>query len=760
MRKDKYINEEITSSALSGEYTVGPYSEASSFLMAYALTLRNVYLYKVKEGRRIVSWGFKKSYLDPQTGQLRVCGLRGCSSSSSGYYIWTSDFAEFYPKDDAKELALYYQYSLLNIDNNSLDEDQRSFQSLFSAEWSPLMTAGQKEKRLRGGLIGKAANLLYSKDFENTIAYLATTQSIGMDNLTVPRKIGLVRIPCSMDGEGRIIRANEGELHTYAPEAKLKLKLTFELIDDLGGKPDFIPQFWNYAAVFQNKPNSEASLRSYVCSDKLHTCDPVFYESVKGAIRKIRKHFEDFEDEKASDSKPLKRPLNCLILGAPGSGKTFLAREIKMALMGSGEYDCYFDEFNLSHVSKPGDIDEIFRKIRDDFVRVELPRVYFFDEFDATISGTSIIRYLIDYIYEGAMHSRSFGRVAFLFSGGTLENAATLRLLQSHAFDMDFSSFLADYWENSNCLGTRTEITELLTIASQHEYIRKNSERGRNPVNYLLALHKLRDFLSRINGTIIQIPDISDPLSITLSRPALLIDQDYGDAGLELMSRFGLSRGIGPIGKNRSPDLIDFILALERTFPKVFQLNEEERRYPFLYTNSSVVMHILEYKNMKLCERLRLITIHFNKNHESTLSYLFGDREMLPSQVKIDKEHLHFLSTVPLRHGVRSLIFIISQMKMHDSLFRQLDLGDIQAMSAPALKKLTLTFRLPREAFNDTTFKMHVAESRYSDLRRWWKSIFKGEDSMYVSPSLKFHDSDLFKSGFYTFGKVPIEKMF
>ena len=64
----------------------------------------------------------------------------------------------------------------------------------------------------------------------------------------------------------------------------------------------------------------------------LSTCDPIFHRDINNAVEAINNHF---------CNKPIK-PLNSLILGPPGSGKTFLAKQLGKASKAE------FREYNLS----------------------------------------------------------------------------------------------------------------------------------------------------------------------------------------------------------------------------------------------------------------------------------------------------------------------------------------------------------------------------------------------------------------------------
>src|SRR5215510_2501780 len=80
------------------------------------------------------------------------------------------------------------------------------------------------------------------------------------------------------------------------------------------------------------------------------TCNPVFLQELELGQDTLRSYFES--------GRHTKRPLNCLLLGPPGSGKTFLAKKL-----GSTLQDSMFMEFNLSQTDHPGRIAEIFREI-------------------------------------------------------------------------------------------------------------------------------------------------------------------------------------------------------------------------------------------------------------------------------------------------------------------------------------------------------------------------------------------------------------
>ena len=44
--------------------------------MPYALALRHIYTYETKSGKKLINWGVKKSLVDRETEEFKLCGIR------------------------------------------------------------------------------------------------------------------------------------------------------------------------------------------------------------------------------------------------------------------------------------------------------------------------------------------------------------------------------------------------------------------------------------------------------------------------------------------------------------------------------------------------------------------------------------------------------------------------------------------------------------------------------------------------------------
>lgn len=116
-----------------------------------------------------------------------------------------------------------------------------------------------------------------------------------------------------------------------------------------------------------------------------------------------------------------KRPLNIYIEAPPGSGKTFLAKQICKAVEETiSNKKINFLTFNLTYIDTPSQLIEAFRKTQDSFIKGEMP-VMFFDEADSKIGQNSYAYPLfLTPMYDGKVYERgdqwNIGPAIFFFA--------------------------------------------------------------------------------------------------------------------------------------------------------------------------------------------------------------------------------------------------------------------------------------------------------------------------------------------------------
>jgi hypothetical protein len=358
----------------------------------------------------------------------------------------------------------------------------------------------------------------------------------------------------------------------------------------------------------------------------LSTCDPIFHRDINNAVEAINNHF---------CNKPIK-PLNSLILGPPGSGKTFLAKQLGKASKAE------FREYNLSQKTSPREIIDIFDEISQKVNGKENHRmVVLIDEFDVKVCGSSAVQYLISPIYD----RYDLRNVAFIFSGSYVKNRELLGGGWSNSQNFDFFRFLTDYRLRIKNKKLADELDRYIDLFFKLEQ-QVNDHPDKNIYAYLQSLEKFIDFQSRINGFTIEIPAIDSPLELTQDKFKLTISDDNDDRNWPT--------------ENAMNKIVDYVDACESS--------EGCERYGLEFKKPWNIFE--NYQDSILRERLNRVGITIKKyfmgkddDKKNTANKGCVNEGMKETRkLKIQLSTLNYLVVAPLLHGMRSLDFLISQL--------------------------------------------------------------------------------------------------
>ena len=134
-------------------------------------------------------------------------------------------------------------------------------------------------------------------------------------------------------------------------------------------------------------------------------------------------HIETLIERYLESGKP-KTPLNLMIFGIPGAGKSFFIKQMIKALNERrGKNVIEFHTFNLSQINDEKLLNDAFQQVRDDGVKGSIP-LLFLDEFDT--AGFKWLKYFIAPMQDGQFIEGSsvhiMPRCILVFAGGVSNN--------------------------------------------------------------------------------------------------------------------------------------------------------------------------------------------------------------------------------------------------------------------------------------------------------------------------------------------------
>jgi hypothetical protein len=194
------------------------------------------------------------------------------------------------------------------------------------------------------------------------------------------------------------------------------------------------------------------------------------------------------------------RPLNIFIAAPPGSGKSFLIKEII-----SGIEDHTFEEIYIASLDHPNELHGVFHRVQSANIQRKIP-VVFFDEIDAVVAGGHVYARLLAPMWDGTFYIGKekfyLGRCIFFFAGSSLS-------LES---------------ESANIVAEHTNKTTLCYDDYFEKWANKFVE------FYKKQPDKLSDFMDRVDA-IIRIPPICKQLL------GDQLEQEYEDLAVMLIKK-------------------------------------------------------------------------------------------------------------------------------------------------------------------------------------------------------------------------------
>lgn len=224
-----------------------------------------------------------------------------------------------------------------------------------------------------------------------------------------------------------------------------------------------------------------------------------------------------------------KRPLNILLAAPPGSGKSFLIKQLIESLDYEARgIEVSFEECYVPALETTADLYSIFQRVQSLNLEGRLP-VVFFDEIDAEIAGGKLFAKFLAPMWDGTFYvgkdKHFLGRSIFFFAGSTLscEDASEI-IVTTHRgkSPLPYNSYF-DQWKNKF-----------------DEEIRKEDYKNT----------KITDFVDRIDQ-IVRIPPMKEQLL------GDNLDREYQDvACMLILKHFPKVRDVGELALQAICDVL------------------------------------------------------------------------------------------------------------------------------------------------------------------------------------------------------------
>lgn len=335
------------------------------------------------------------------------------------------------------------------------------------------------------------------------------------------------------------------------------------------------------------------------------------------------KRLVDYLDSSAS------KPLTNLILGPPGAGKSHVARKLHSEI--STRVKCEFLELNFADVADYQGVSAMWQRIISLISQGHMPFVLV-DECDVTLHGSSLLRFLINPMYGGSFLDRNgtpfaIKKCVFIFCGSHLRSRSILRQIQGGVCEVDIVALYFDLMMHYRRLGlaslSHQKQIMFQTLSQAKPFAAYGGEAG--SLGYLLRLEKLQDFLSRVNGFVIELPDLSKPLELCAGIRYHLCDASFT--------------------ADKPPTVAELRLSDTTEFENIKDFWTLHDHYG---SHAKPYMPLLAYKRALVAERL-------SRARKFIADYRYNDQDIKPADVA-------YLGTAWLRHGMRSLETIVGHM--------------------------------------------------------------------------------------------------
>lgn len=186
----------------------------------------------------------------------------------------------------------------------------------------------------------------------------------------------------------------------------------------------------------------------------------------------------------------VKRPFNILLSSEPGSGKSFLLKQLSETL--SNNIEVQFDEYHVPAFRSLEDLYGSFQRVQSANLRGKLP-IVFFDEVDTKVEGRHLLANFLAPMWDGLFHvgkdSFALGRAIFSFAASSMLPSPRVDSSGGRIGELTYQSFVSSW---------KGEVQAFF----ENESLQKDNADNAPSLQRPALIPKCKDFVDRVDRMI------------------------------------------------------------------------------------------------------------------------------------------------------------------------------------------------------------------------------------------------------------------